>query len=605
MLIDDFIHHSTINSLTVVHCHKEPPDRDVAQLAQKLHHHFRGPVAYISLNAPIGASSRIGVRSLHRLGLIMNLECVNHQPFLQQASLGNHFNSSYRWLFFGGQNLTDSLAVLSTLNINIDANVVLAIRHRQEQLSYALYDVYGSMKALGGAVQSDFLGDWTPTSGWPGIARKRENLHQIELRAVVSTLNQHQPQSLEKHLNSVPDYPRSYHSHMYAYQLTKLLMLKLNFRVKLILAESWHLELIGTNSSLGVMGQLQTKQVDFSLSPFAILSERLAIFDPTIEIMRGNLYTTFRHPKARLQRSIFLLPFENAIWITLLAILACFSVTLSACFVLQQARQRQNRNEVSLALLITLGILAQQGLTSVRMTLFSGKILLLAAFLMCGILLQYYSSFIIGYQLMEQPHTINTLKHLLASEMTVSIEDISYNRDFFNRTNDPVAIELYHARILPNKDGFQHISAGLTLVKQGGHAFHCDIAYGNHIIIETFTEKEICELHYIQLYPSRAINIPMAKGSPLKELFKLNLQIIREAGILAYQQSRYYSLQPKCIRDNLHTERVELFDILTALELLGIGAMLSVVILLAEIGFSAIQRCWLTRFMPKDFVWLD
>ncbi|XP_052902843.1 ionotropic receptor 75a-like [Anopheles moucheti] len=381
--------------------------------------------------------------------------------------------------------------------------------------------------------------------------------------------------------------------------------MKLNFRLKIILASSWRLDVIGTNATVGVIGQLQTKQVDFSMTPLSLQTERMLTYDPTIEIGHGKFYTIFRHPKYAMERNIFLQPFQTMIWIIMMMLLACGATLLGAIFTVQRTTAA---NVLPMALLIALGVLTQQSIVAVagRRTLTgSEKLLLLALFGCCMLLLQFYSSFIIGYQLIEQPKTINTMEQLIATGMPVSIEDLYYNHDFFTRTKDPVAIDLYRRRILPSKEGFVNVSAGIALVRQGGHAFHCETSYGYTHVLETFTERQICELHHVVLYPHRVIHIPLAKGSPLKEPFKVQLQIVRESGLLAYHQTRYYTACPRCVKDSHQTEPVNLGDVVSAFALLACGVLCSWFLLLVEVLFRCIQLRCTRQCVPVHSVSLE
>uniref|UniRef100_A0A182Q7Q3 Ionotropic receptor 75a N-terminal domain-containing protein n=1 Tax=Anopheles farauti TaxID=69004 RepID=A0A182Q7Q3_9DIPT len=583
-LVQDFIEHTQINSITFVHCLLEQPDHDVPLLARKLHTHFHGTVAYIDISGSgephrtqLPFANIVSYHSRHRVAFVLNLECNASRPFLLDASQENGFNSSYRWLFFAeGSNSTRCKSLLAELNINIDAQITLAFTHGKTLDSYGVYDVYGSIKRRGGVLKFDYLGNSTPNSGWQGANRPRDDLHQIELRAVVSTLNEHQPQSLEGYLRVIAPKPRAYNAPQFAYQIIRLLQRRLNFRLKHILASTWHLDAIANvNSSAGLVGQLVTNKVDFSAVPLSMQKERIPLFDPTIEILRGKFFTLFRHPKKALGRNIFLQPFQDLVWVGVVVLLGWISAIFSATFVVQGAKA----SEMPLSLLITLGTLTQQAAVSGWMRLASGKVLLLSAFGCCMLLLQFYSSFIIGYQLAEQPRTINTMQQLIASGMPIAIENLSYNRDYFMRTTDPIAIELYEKRVLPSSDGFLNVSDGIALIKKGGHAFHCDTTYGYTHILETFTESQICELHRVMLYPHRVIHLPVTKGSPLRELFKVHLQIIRESGVLAYQQSRFRAVTPRCIRDNHHMEPIALYDVVSGFLLLAVGVLISTLLI--------------------------
>lgn len=53
------------------------------------------------------------------------------------------------------------------------------------------------------------------------------------------------------------------------------------------------------------------------------------------------------------------------------------------------------------------------------------------------------------------------------------------NSEQLQRTKRPIILQLYERKILPNEYGFVNVSLGTALVKQGGHAFHCDTSYVN------------------------------------------------------------------------------------------------------------------------------
>ncbi|KFB40629.1 AGAP001812-PA-like protein [Anopheles sinensis] len=121
----------------------------------------------------------------------------------------------------------------------------------------------------------------------------------------------------------------------------------------------------------------------------------------------------------------------------------------------------------------------------------------------------FYSTFIVGYQLISPPKTINTLEKLADSSLKMGVENLSYQHDFFARTTNPIALKLYNEKIAPNKYGFVNLTFGIQLVKGGGYAFHCDTTYGYTHVLEMLTEQQICELQEIELYPQRAIHVPM------------------------------------------------------------------------------------------------
>ncbi|XP_039970106.1 uncharacterized protein LOC120782013, partial [Bactrocera tryoni] len=78
---------------------------------------------------------------------------------------------------------------------------------------------------------------------------------------------------------------------------------------------------------------------------------------------------------------------------------------------------------------------------------FSGRCIVITSLLFAFVIYQFYSASIVGTLLMEKPKTIRTLRDLIHSSLAVGVEDIAYNRDYFLRTKDPIAIELYAKKV--------------------------------------------------------------------------------------------------------------------------------------------------------------
>lgn len=167
--------------------------------------------------------------------------------------------------------------------------------------------------------------------------------------------------------------------------------------------------------------------VDFSASPLSLAKERLLSYEVTASISTAKLETIFRHPKSDNTRNIFLLPFHNVVWFALLLILIIASILLLIAFCRERRSDAISNCHFILAIL---GFLCRQpysGQTSV----ISSRITIFAVIVFSIIIYQFYSTFIIGYLLVLPPKTIRTTKQLLESELKYSIEDLTYNRDFF------------------------------------------------------------------------------------------------------------------------------------------------------------------------------
>lgn len=75
----------------------------------------------------------------------------------------------------------------------------------------------------------------------------------------------------------------------------------------------------------------------------------------------------------------------------------------------------------------------------------------------------------------ESPKYIKTIQQLLDSKIECGIDEVSYIRDIFNHAIDPVALKLYHTKIL-EKGNIINLHRGLDRIKEGGYAFHTDVS---------------------------------------------------------------------------------------------------------------------------------
>ncbi|XP_058986382.1 uncharacterized protein LOC131806366 [Musca domestica] len=237
---------------------------------------------------------------------------------------------------------------------------------------------------------------------------------------------------------------------------------------------------------------------------------------------------------------------------------------------------------------------------------FSGRCIVTTSLLFSFAIYQFYSASIVGTLLMEKPKTIRTLRDLIHSSLEIGIEDIVYNRDYFCvRTKDPDAQELYAKKVtsMPTADGTGFVDAppdnvvlptsiipmteaqkakayrdilhshetgahaktneasnwyepeyGVAKIKKDvNFAFHVDVATAYKIMADTFTEKEICDLTEIQLFPPQKMVSIVQKGSPLRKPITYGLRRVTEVGLMDYEHKIWHSPRPRCVKQ-LHTD---------------------------------------------------
>ncbi|XP_053663973.1 ionotropic receptor 75a-like [Anopheles marshallii] len=263
------------------------------------------------------------------------------------------------------------------------------------------------------------------------------------------------------------------------------------------------------------------------------------------------------------------------------------------------AKCNYKAEKVSKSILLFLGGVCQQGLSEIP-HLSSGRCTSFFILLFGYLMYQYYSASIVGTLLMEQPKSIKTLRNLIDSRLTLGIEDIPYSRDYFVRTTDADSLELYRTRIEyyepskgRNESHFLPAADGLQLVRDGGYAFHVAISAAYRIIRLTFSEREICELCEIDMFPvwSQWMVAIVQKNSPYRDVITYGLRRLNEAGLMQRQRHVWQQPKPKCVRQIAPTDLIVGLDaVVSAFVLLCGGIALSVCVLFVEVVCHRIER---------------
>lgn len=337
--------------------------------------------------------------------------------------------------------------------------------------------------------------------------------------------------------------------------------------------------LLRNGSYDGVLGMFQKNQIEISISPFRITRDRIDLVDFTVVTWVTTSTIIFRHPQQSGLKNIFFQPLTTVVWqlIFILVLVVSVLITIS---MKHNSHQGINMTIVR-AFILSLGILCQQGIIE-NVKKISVRVYFYVLILFSLIIYQFYSSFIVSSLLTESPKTINTIRQLIDSKLGVGIEDITYNFDFFQTTNDPIVKELFKKKIEMYHNYFD-VNHGLQLMKEGGFAFHVDTSYAYRLIRESFSEEEICELHEMLLFPIRPLLVTVAKDSPFREFLTIALQRLIEKGIVDHQTRNWSELKPKCERSITKIKAVDIDQASPILILLAVATILSFLILSCEI----------------------
>ncbi|GLV43552.1 Ionotropic receptor 75d [Carabus blaptoides fortunei] len=288
-----------------------------------------------------------------------------------------------------------------------------------------------------------------------------------------------------------------------------------NFTLIVDLRHIWGKELKnGTHT--GMVGMLQRKEIDVGLSPLFYKEERIAVLNFLTPTFTLSPCFIFRNPKSEFTvRGAFFSPLSSIVWLATWGIMLLTIIIMRLCFYQEwKFEDRSIHNspmeyDLGYILLLTFGGLCQQDVPRIP-NLYSGRIIIFTSVLFTYILYQFYSGGIVSSLLSEPPKTINNLKELMNSPLQIGIEDMIFEKDFFDQTSDPLALELYRTRVVGQRNGsdaYYKVEHGLQLVKDGGFAFQVDTDVAYKIIAETYSNEIICDLNQRGVRPwIRAFN---------------------------------------------------------------------------------------------------
>lgn len=135
------------------------------------------------------------------------------------------------------------------------------------------------------------------------------------------------------------------------------------------------------------------------------------------------------------------------------------------------------------------------------------------------------------------------------------------------------------------------VDDGLKKLQFEPFAFHVDLDYVFKRIIETFNEKDICDLTMIYLYQQQPMGNVFGKGSAFRYMMNYGVHRARETGLFDREKKLWITETPACTRQ-IQTDdlKVELFPLMSLFWLLLGGVGLSVIILVIEIAVDRVLR---------------
>ncbi|KAG4074482.1 hypothetical protein HA402_015771 [Bradysia odoriphaga] len=218
-------------------------------------------------------------RYSHPHGVVLNLDCDRTDSLLIQLSKRILFHKERFWLMYTS-NLEKASSILSSQNIKVDAEIVLAVPDNfNYEDSYNIYEVFKLSSVHGRETHFNLsqLGDWNKSDGFniPGKQSKTERIRNLRDIPNGKTYIQHLQSEDSYHLDNM---------NRMSYRLVHVLMDMYNFKIHLRLATIWG-SLDSKKRWLGAIGLLNRSEVDFSTTCVRLGVECYGAFE----------FTTYSH----------------------------------------------------------------------------------------------------------------------------------------------------------------------------------------------------------------------------------------------------------------------------------------------------------------------
>lgn len=291
----------------------------------------------------------------------------------------------------------------------------------------------------------------------------------------------------------------------------------------------------------------------------------------------------FRHPKgkANTDKNLFLIPFEDPVWISLMTILFFGMVMLVLIHKFELSSLEPTI--ISTSFMNTISFLALQDITT-PYTSFHSKIILIIVFFLTFLIWQFYGAAIVSSLLIPLPKYIKDVQGLLESDLKIILEDVASSVGSFKVTNNEYGRRLYQQKV-QGQEKIYSVPEGVKFVRDGGYAFYTYVDWAYDYVRKTFTADEIDDLVEISFYPKAVhsnMYYPIEKYSPYKEMFRVGAQSLVETGVAARMTIRWVSDKPVGNLDNNEVAVVDFNHTATLIYLLLFGYFISLIVLTLE-----------------------
>uniref|UniRef100_A0A182M3R5 Ionotropic glutamate receptor C-terminal domain-containing protein n=1 Tax=Anopheles culicifacies TaxID=139723 RepID=A0A182M3R5_9DIPT len=486
----------------------------------------------------------------HQTMVMVDLRCNGSDRLLATAKQRLYLN--FRWLLMDSSegdvphSIEHYLEVLKELPVLVSSELFVMLKEEDNSIRFAQEHFALWKRSTSGGQMIDLR-----THKVTSVRRKNLHGHPLRASMVVTdpdTMN-HLTDYKDKHIDTITKVN---------YILTNYLAWYLGAEVNYTRVTTWGYYNTTTGMWDGMIGELVHDVADLGASPLFFTTDRIAVIEYLAMTSETRSKFIFRSPKLSYTENVFVLPFDNKVWICVIAVIVTSSVLLLVTLWVEwriahdapEERPVSDASTMSASLRDTLlmmyGASCQQG-SSVLPRSCSARTITMLTFTVLMFLYASYSANIVA--LLQSPSTkIQTLEDLLASRLKFGVHDTVFNRHYFTHATEPTRKALYEQKIRRpyGPDAFIALEQGIDRIRHGLYAFHVEQGVGYKVISETYQEDEKCGLQEIQYLQVIDPYYAIQKNSSYKEMVKIGLFRLNEHGIQYRENAKLYTKKPSC-----------------------------------------------------------
>ncbi|CAH1398618.1 unnamed protein product [Nezara viridula] len=535
----------------------------------------------------------------HRRGALLDITCKNSPSLLASFTKEKAFGAHTEWLLVNIAN--SSLGFMDNKGVQLlsdayalpSSSVVLA-NILEEEAVVEYYDVYRTSTFTD--IKFLFLSR-QPLSRFTILTKPmRTDFDGITFRAAAAVLY---PNMFEGFSEGNLNHPETDAYAKVGFAIERNIGQQYNFSFTLRMFFNSYGYLKNGNFT-HLMGMLVKEELDFAAG-LMMREDRMDYID-----FAGNTFLIsspliFKQPSLSSVSNIFVLPFQTKVWVASGVLLFTSTIILFLEIIITSRLLFWTRYSF---LEVFMGILEEAFLqgSTLQFESAAAKLTSLLFSIVSYFLYIAYSAKIVAL-LQLSTSTITSLSQLTNSHMSIGIQDVIYNRVYFQETEDPHLKEFYQKKIyslgenayLPPKDG-------IVKIRSGFYAYKLETDWAYKLIGDTFNENEKCGLTEMSIFVLPMIALGFPKKSGLREHFARSVIWQQETGVFQRIMKIFSSQKPRCNINAVGYTKVHLMDFEPALLVLLYGVLGSSLVFFLEVittlkSFISTKKCFSAKIL--------